>query len=120
MVRGHLASAHLVMARATGLDPKALAAVLRGAIADGVPAADLARTPVPVFVLNGKADVANQKVGGLLQAIPHARAASCEGDHYSTPFQPTFQQAVVEFLEEQWQRSDDAAPAGGNWSRDGR
>ena len=36
VVPGHLASAHVVMARATGLDTMALAGVLRGAIAEGV------------------------------------------------------------------------------------
>ena len=84
IVPGHLASAQLVMARATGLDPKALAAVLRGAIAEGVAGESLRRTKVPVLLLNGRQDVANQKVEGLLEVLPHARAAECEGDHYST------------------------------------
>jgi hypothetical protein len=30
------------------------------------------------------------------------QAGECEGDHLSTPYEPTFQQAVVEFLERQW------------------
>jgi len=44
-----------------------------------------------------------------LEVIPHARVAECEGDHYSTPFQPTFQQTVVDFFQEQWLAT---APAG--------
>jgi len=103
VVPGHLASAHVVMARATGLDPKALAAVLRGMIAEEVDPDALARANVPVLVLNGKADVANQNVKGLLAVLPDARAGTCEGDHYSTPFQPTFQDAVVDFFRQQWQ-----------------
>jgi pimeloyl-ACP methyl ester carboxylesterase len=103
VVPGHLASAHVVAARATGLDPKALAAVLRGAIAEGVSGEALRKSRVPVLLLNGKADVANQKVGALLDLIPQARSAACEGDHYSTPFQPTFQEAVVDFFQAKWQ-----------------
>jgi hypothetical protein len=57
---------------------------------------------VPVLLLNGKADAANQKVEMLLNAIPTASAGECEGDHHSTPYQPTFQRAVVRFFEEQW------------------
>lgn len=102
VVPGHLASAHVVMARATGLDTMALAGVLRGAIAEGVSPAALKRSKVPVLLLNGKADVANQKVQGLVELIPHAEVAACEGDHYSTPFQPSFQEAVVRFVERQW------------------
>jgi hypothetical protein len=33
-------------------------------------------------------------------------AAECEGDHLSTPYQPTFQQAMLEFLERQWRLRD--------------
>jgi pimeloyl-ACP methyl ester carboxylesterase len=102
VVPGHLASAQVVMARATGLDPKALAAVLRGAIAEGVPADALRRADVPVLLLNGKSDVANTRVARLLEALRRAREGTCEGDHYSTPFQPSFQQAVITFFEEQW------------------
>jgi len=109
IVPGRLASAQLVMARATGLDPKALAAGLRGAIAERVAGEALRRTKAPVLLPNGRQDVANQKVGGLLEVIPHARVAECEGDHYSTPFQPTFQQTVVDFFQEQWLAT---APAG--------
>jgi len=57
---------------------------------------------VPVLVLNGKAGLANQKIGRLVEAIPTARSAVCEGDHYSTPFQPTLQQVVVDFFTQQW------------------
>jgi pimeloyl-ACP methyl ester carboxylesterase len=109
VVPGHLASAQVVMAKATGLDPKALAAVLRGVIAEGVSGEALKRSKVPVLLINGKSDVANQKLAGLKQVLPHARVGDCEGDHYSTPFQPTFQRAVVEFFEEQWRTGGMAA-----------
>jgi hypothetical protein len=102
--RANLASAHIIMARATGADPIVLAAVIRGAIAEGVSVETLHKVNVPMLILNGRADVANQKIDRLLTAIPTARFAACEGDHYSTPFQPTFHQAVIEFLEQQWQR----------------
>jgi len=102
IVPGHLASAHVIAARITGADPKVLAAVIRGAVAPLWPTEALRRIDVPVLILNGRADAANQRVEGLLQVIPTARSAACEGDHHSTPYQPTFQQAVVEFFEEQW------------------
>jgi pimeloyl-ACP methyl ester carboxylesterase len=101
IVPGHLASAHLIAAWVSGADPKVLAAVIRGAIAP-LPAEELGRVDVPVLLLNGKSDVANQRVGMLLKAIPTASTAECEGDHHSTPYQPTFQRAVVRFFEEPW------------------
>jgi len=102
IVPGHLASAALIAARVTGSDPKVLAAVIRGAVVPTWPAEALSKIEVPVLILNGKADVANRKIDRLLQKIPTARAAECDGDHHSAPYQPTFQQAVVEFFEEQW------------------
>jgi pimeloyl-ACP methyl ester carboxylesterase len=102
IVPGHLASASLMAARRSGADPKVLAAVIRGAVAPTWPAEALRTIEVPVLILNGKADVANQKVDGLLKEIPTARSAQCDGDHNSTPYEPTFQQAVVQFFEGQW------------------
>ncbi|MBV9938571.1 MAG: alpha/beta hydrolase [Acidobacteriaceae bacterium] len=99
---GHLASANLIGARVTGTDPKVMAAVIRGALMESLSAEALQRIDIPVLILNGKADAANLKIAGLLQAIPTARAGECEGDHSSTPYEPTFQQAVVQFFEEQW------------------
>lgn len=104
IVPGHLASAHLLAARVTGADPKVLAAVIRGAVAEQVTAEQLNRICVPVLVLNGNADVANQNTARLLKEISTACLGACEGDHHSTPHQPTFQQAVVAFLERQWQQ----------------
>ena len=101
LVPGHLASASLIAARVTGADPKVLAAVIRGAVMNTLPADAFQHVDIPVLLLNGKADAANQKIAGLLKAIPTARAADCEGDHHSTPYQPTFHQAVIRFLEEQ-------------------
>ena len=49
IIPGHLASAHVIAARVTGADPKVLAAVIRGAVAD-----QLNRIRVPVLVLNGR------------------------------------------------------------------
>ncbi len=61
---------------------------------------------VPVLILNGKSDAANQKVARLLAEIPTAQFAEFEGDHHSTPYQPAFHQAVVAFFRKQWsQRS---------------
>jgi pimeloyl-ACP methyl ester carboxylesterase len=100
--RGNLASAHVITAKALGADPVQLAAIIRGAIAEGIAPDDLHDVNVPVLILNGRADVANQKIEQLVAAIPGARSASCDGDHYTTPFQPTFQKAVIDFFEEQW------------------
>ncbi|HKD19726.1 MAG TPA: hypothetical protein VKG23_17865, partial [Thermoanaerobaculia bacterium] len=102
IVPGHLASAHVIAARASGADPRVLAAVIRGAVAEQLTAEGLHRIRVPVLVLNGAADVANQKTERLLREIPTARLCRCEGDHYTTPYQPTFHRAVIEFLEGQW------------------
>jgi pimeloyl-ACP methyl ester carboxylesterase len=102
IVPGHLASANLIGAQVTGTDPKVMASVIRGALMDSLPAKALHRIGIPVLILNGKADAANLKIAGLLKAIPTARAGECEGDHSSTPYQPTFQQAVVEFFRDQW------------------
>jgi pimeloyl-ACP methyl ester carboxylesterase len=102
IVPGHLASANLIAARVTGADPKVLAAVIRGAVAPTLPAEGLREIDVPVLILNGKADAANQKIAGLLEAIPTARAAACGGDHHSAPYEPSFQEAVIRFFGEQW------------------
>lgn len=102
IVPGHLASAALIAARVTGADPKVLAAVIRGAVVPTWPTEALRKINVPVLILNGKTDVANQKVDRLLEEIPTARSGECDGDHHSAPYQPTFQQAVVQFFEEQW------------------
>ena len=104
IVPGHLASANLIAARVTGADPKVLAAVIRGALMETLPADDFQGVDTPVLILNGKADAANQRIAGLLKAIPTARAEECEGDHHSAPYQPTFQQAIVEFLKQQWRQ----------------
>jgi pimeloyl-ACP methyl ester carboxylesterase len=101
IVPGHLGSAGLIAARVSGADPKVLAAVIRGAVAPMWPAETLRTIDVPVLILNGKSDAANQKVARLLEEIPTARFAACEGDHHSTPYQPTFHQAVVTFFHEQ-------------------
>jgi pimeloyl-ACP methyl ester carboxylesterase len=110
IVPGHLASAALIAARVTGADPKVLAAVIRGAVVPTWPTEELRKIEVPVLILNGKTDVANQKVDRLLQEIPTARSAECDGDHNSAPYQPTFQQAVVQFFEEQWRLRGCAPP----------
>ena len=104
LVPGHLASANLIAARVTGADPKVLAAVLRGALMETLPADGFQGVAIPVLILNGKGDAANQKIAGLMKAIPTASAGDCEGDHHSTPYQPTFQQAIVEFLKRQWRQ----------------
>ena len=102
IVPGHLASASFIAARVTSADPKVLAAVIRGAVAPMWPAEPLRSIYVPVLILNGKSDPANQKVGRLLEETPTARFVACEGDHHTTPYEPSFHQAVIAFLEMQW------------------
>jgi pimeloyl-ACP methyl ester carboxylesterase len=99
---GKPASAYRTLMRAMGNDPQALAAVLRGDGAEQVSPEALRRVRIPVLVLNGRQDAANQAVGRLLDVLPNARFAACDGDHHSTPWQPSFQQAVVDFFAEQW------------------
>jgi pimeloyl-ACP methyl ester carboxylesterase len=106
-----------ILARSTGGDPKVLAAAVRGAVAEQVPVDPLRKTKVPVLVLNGKADLANQAVARLLEVIPNARSASCDGDHHSAPWYPSFQQAVVNFFAEQWRAR--GAAADGDTTRSG-
>jgi pimeloyl-ACP methyl ester carboxylesterase len=101
-VPGNLGSAYLNLMRALGNDPKALAAVLRGDGAEPVSPAALHKVQVPVLVLNGREDLANQAVGRLPEVLPNARKAACDGDHHSAPWYPSFQQAVVDFFAEQW------------------
>ena len=110
IVPGHLASATLIAARVTGADPKVLAAVIRGAVAPMWPAEPLRTIDVPVLILNGKSDAANQKVARLLGEISTARFEACDGDHHSTPYQPTFHQTVVAFFQEQWRRRTSLTP----------
>ncbi len=98
LVRGHLASANLIAARATGADPKVLAAVIRGAVAEPFQIEELNRIATPLLFLNGKTDVANQKNALLLREIKTASAASCEGDHHTTPYQPSFHRAVIAYF----------------------
>jgi len=50
---GHLASASLIAARATGADPRVLAAVIRGAVAPTWPAEALRKVDIAVLILNG-------------------------------------------------------------------
>jgi len=108
IVPGHLGSAHVIAARVTGAEPKVLAAVIRGAVAEQMTSAQLQQIRVPVLILNGKADVANQKTERLLKEIMTASLAECEGDHHTTPYQPTFHQAVTNFLEFQWRQRPSA------------
>jgi pimeloyl-ACP methyl ester carboxylesterase/DNA-binding transcriptional MerR regulator len=91
-----------ILVRSTGGDPRVLAAVVRGAVAEPVAVEPLRQVTAPVLVLNGKADLANQAVGRLLEVIPRARSASCDGDHHTSPWYPSFQQAVLDFFAEQW------------------
>jgi hypothetical protein len=71
-------------------------------MAEQVPVEPLRKAKVPVLVLNGKADLANQAFARLLEVIPNARSASCDGDHHTSPWYPSFQEAVVNFFAAQW------------------
>jgi pimeloyl-ACP methyl ester carboxylesterase len=96
------ASPSAILVRSTGGDPKVLAAVVRGAVGEQIPVDPLRRVKVPVLVLNGKADLANQAVARLLEVLPNARSAACDGDHHSSPWYPSFQEAVVNFFAARW------------------
>ena len=64
IVPGHLASAGLIAARVTGVDPKVLAAIIRGAVAPLWSAEPLRNIDVPVLILNGKSERRGQPEGG--------------------------------------------------------
>src|SRR5262249_29827411 len=101
IIPGDLSTFGVIAARATGADLAALAAVERGAV-ELVPVEPLREAGVPVLVLNGAADFANQSVGRLLEVLPNARTGTCDGDHHSTPWHPSFHEAVVDFFTAQW------------------
>jgi pimeloyl-ACP methyl ester carboxylesterase len=117
VVPGNPGSANVLIARAAGADPRALAGVLRRGVAEPVSPEALGKVRVPVLVLNGRGDFANQAVGRLLEVMPTARSAACDGDHYTTPWYPSFQQAVVDFLQEQWRARGVAQGTAGRQAR---
>jgi len=107
--RGNLASLEVIAARAAGAHPEVLTAVLRGAI-ESVRVQDLQSITVPVLVLNGTADLANQKTEQLLEAIPKACSSACEGDHLSMLWEPTFHRAAAAFFQQRWRERSESVP----------
>jgi pimeloyl-ACP methyl ester carboxylesterase len=101
IIPGDMSTFGVIAARATGADLAVLAAAERGATGL-VPIEPLHNAAAPVLVLNGAADVGNQSVGRFLEVLPNARTGTCDGDHHTTPWQPSFQEAVVNFFTEQW------------------
>jgi pimeloyl-ACP methyl ester carboxylesterase len=98
IVPGHHASANLIAARVTGADPKVLVAVMK--YQDRyVDYPECFRRPGrhECTSIMGEPTPPIKRSTGF-SAIPTARSAASEGDHHSTPYQPTFQQAVVEFF----------------------
>jgi pimeloyl-ACP methyl ester carboxylesterase len=85
--------------RASGMDPRVDANVMREQIRDTVDPDDLRRLDVPVLILNGDADfVAQFQQAGLAQYFKDVRYGSCGGDHLGAVFDRDFQLTVVEFL----------------------
>src|SRR5262249_15980159 len=97
IIPGDLSTFGVIAARATGADLAVFAAAAPGR-AGLVPVEPLENVGAPVLVLNGAADVANQCVGRFLEVLPNARTGTCDGDHLTTPWQPSFQEAVVNFF----------------------
>ena len=95
-------AAYLLLPQAMGGDVEAIAAALRGDGAEQVSAGALLAVQVPVLLLNGRDDPASLATGRLLEVLPNSRAAVCEGDHLSAPWQPSFQKTVAEFMQAQW------------------
>jgi pimeloyl-ACP methyl ester carboxylesterase len=101
IIPGDMSTFGVLAARATGADLAVLAAVERGG-SDLISVEPLQNAGAPVLVLNGASDLANQSVGRFLEVLPNARTGTCAGDHFTTPWQPSFQEAVVDFFTEQW------------------
>ncbi|HWB45272.1 MAG TPA: alpha/beta hydrolase [Hyphomicrobiaceae bacterium] len=99
---GHPGASYVALARAMHDDIAAVAAALRGDGAEQVPAAALHQVNIPVLLINGRKDPAHLATGRLLEVLADGRAVVCEGDHLDAPWQPSFQQAVVDFLSGQW------------------
>lgn len=98
---GSPGTSYLALARAMGCGLKAVAAAIRGVGAEPIPPAALHAATLPVLLINGRNDPADRATGPLLQALSNARVVTCEGDHISTLWQPSFHDAVVAFLTEQ-------------------
>jgi pimeloyl-ACP methyl ester carboxylesterase len=99
---GSVGASYLILPRAMGNDVEAVAAALQGDGAEQVSAAAFHAVKIPVLLLNGRNDPADRATGPLLRVLPNARAVTCEGDHLSAPWQPSFQCAVADFLTGQW------------------
>jgi pimeloyl-ACP methyl ester carboxylesterase len=92
-----VAQAFAVFARAPGNDPSALAACLRRP-RSGVDEETLSAVKVPVLVVLGDRDFAGP-ADRLLAALPDAKLVSLAGaDHFGTPKDFRFIEAVVDFL----------------------
>jgi pimeloyl-ACP methyl ester carboxylesterase len=91
------AGAFARFAQAPGNDPAALAACMRRT-QEPVTAADLGTVSVPVLVVLGDRDFAGP-ADRLMAALPSARLVTLAGaDHFGTPKDFRFVDAVVEFL----------------------
>jgi pimeloyl-ACP methyl ester carboxylesterase len=79
-------------------DPQALLLAL-GAWVNSTPE-ELTAITVPVLVLTGAEEVANQAAQALADAFPRGRYAEMPGDHFSAKTFPEFTEAVAAFLAE--------------------
>lgn len=85
---------------AGGVDPLAVAAVLRRPPNPVLPAERLARVAAPVLLVVGDADPGAMPAAGLIAALPNVRAEILPGvDHFSLPANDDFRQLALAFLQ---------------------
>jgi pimeloyl-ACP methyl ester carboxylesterase len=77
-------------------DPKALLLALDSWV--NTTRAELASIAVPVLIITGADEQANQTAGALAAALPHGRHVEVPGDHFTAKTSPEFEEALTGFL----------------------
>lgn len=82
-------------------DPKALAAVIRGAAQWKVPEEDIRASEVPTLALIGEVDPLKDGVDALKEVMPDLQMVVIPGaDHMNATSHPVFKESLLEFLHE--------------------
>lgn len=92
------ARAFRTFADLTKADRRALAAVQRAGLVDGL---DVGAVHIPVLVIVGDADTLAGSPDDLAAQLPAGRAVTVPGDHINAVVDPAFAEETVKFLKEQ-------------------